>query len=158
MAKNVLFLCTGNSARSIVSEMLLTHLGNGDFIGHSAGSHPSGKPVQTGLDMLTDKGIDVSGARSKSWEEFSGEGAVKMDAIITVCDNAAGEVCPIWPGHPVTAHWPLPDPAHIEPESARREAFEGVYAATLERLKALMALDWSASPEELKANLRNIPK
>ena len=109
--RNVLFLCTGNSARSILAEALLNDLGNGAFRAYSAGSFPKGEVHPVSLEVLRGMGLPTEGLRSKSWDEFAGPGAPQMDYILTVCDQAAGEVCPIWPGHPISAHWGLPDPA-----------------------------------------------
>ena len=108
---NVLFLCTGNSARSIMAEAILNREGRGNFRGFSVGSQPKGKPHPYTLDLLRKLNFDVSGLRSKSWNEFSGPGAMPLDFVFTVCDNAAGESCPFWPGQPMTAHWGVPDPA-----------------------------------------------
>ena len=108
---NVLFLCTGNSARSVLAESLLNHHGRGKFRAYSAGSHPAGKVNPIALNLLRKTNYDVSGLRSKSWDEFAAPGAPKLDFVFTVCDDAANEVCPIWPGQPMTAHWGLPDPA-----------------------------------------------
>lgn len=125
---NVLFLCTGNSARSILAEAILNFMGKPRFTAYSAGSHPSGAVRPEALQRLDEAGISTQGLRSKSWDEFSQPGAPAMDFIFTVCDNAAKEVCPIWPGHPMTAHWGVPDPAALqgtaqEVERAYREAF-----------------------------------
>ena len=125
---NVLFLCTGNSARSIMAEAILNHRSNGNFTAYSAGSHPSGTPRPEALAQLQSAGISIEGLRSKSWDEFAATGAPHLDFIFTVCDNAANEVCPYWPGHPMTAHWGIPDPAAVKgtPEEiarAFREAF-----------------------------------
>lgn len=160
---NVLFLCTGNSARSILSEALLNDLGHDQgearWRGYSAGSHPSGQPHPDGLAHLTSKGHNVSAYRSKSWDEFSQIGAPKMDIIITVCDNAASEVCPVWPGHPLSAHWPAPDPAHIEPLAARQSAFAHVYKLCSARIEALLALNLSGmKSDEIKRALNQIGK
>jgi arsenate reductase (thioredoxin) len=125
---NVLFLCTGNSARSILAEAILNHKGKGNFTAYSAGSHPSGKPRPEALKQLESAGIPIDGLRSKSWDEFATPGAPHMDFVFTVCDNAANEVCPFWPGQPMTAHWGIPDPAAVkgtpeEIDHAFRDAF-----------------------------------
>lgn len=138
---HVLFLCTHNSARSILAEALLNHLGRGRFVAHSAGSQPrpNQQPNPLGLEVLREVGIPTEGLRSKSWEVFAAPGAPVMDLIITVCDNAAGEVCPIWPGHPATAHWGYPDPsAGDAPDAVKREAFRAVRDALTRRLQALV--------------------
>ena len=125
---NVLFLCTGNSARSILAEAILNRRGKGRFKAFSAGSHPKGAVHPLALALLERKGLSTEGLRSKAWDEFARPGAPKLNFVFTVCDNAAGEVCPIWPGQPMTAHWGQPDPAAVEgtdldKTSAFREAF-----------------------------------
>ena len=135
---NILILCTGNSARSIIGEALVS--AQDGFTGFSAGSTPQGEPHPMALNILHEKGHDVSGFRSKSWDEFGRDDAPNMDVIITVCDNAAGEACPYWPGHPVVAHWGLPDPAAVEEMNFQRAAFETTYEELKKRVDALAAL------------------
>lgn len=138
---NVLFICTGNSARSIMGEVLLNELGAGRFRGHSAGSHPEGDVHPMAAELLRRQGHDVSGLRAKSWDEFAAAGAPAPDFVVTVCDRAAAEPCPIWPGQPVIAHWGLPDPAAVEgSEPERRRAFADAYRALRRRIEALVAL------------------
>jgi arsenate reductase len=137
---NVLFLCTGNSARSVMAEALLNVLGQGRFKAYSAGSFPSGK-VQPMAARLAEAFGYHEPLRSKSWDEFSAAGAPQMDFIITVCDNAAGEVCPIWPGQPVTAHWGVPDPVAVDgTEEARQRAFQSAWMMLRRRVELLLAL------------------
>ena len=137
---NVLVLCTGNSARSILGEALFNHLGQGRIRAYSAGSQPSGKVNPVALETLEKHGVPLPEARSKSWDEFAAPGAPASDYIFTVCASAAGETCPVWIGHPTTAHWGIPDPAHVEPMSARVEAFEVAYGQLQRRIKAFLAL------------------
>lgn len=138
---NVLFLCTGNSARSILAESLLNHLGRGRFRAYSAGSFPAGRVNPLALELLAQLKIDTAGARSKSWDEFAQAGAPEFDLIITVCDQAAGEVCPVWPGQPVTAHWGIPDPAAATGNEAQRmQAFRDAFRALEHRIRALLSL------------------
>jgi len=134
---HVLFLCTGNSARSILAEAILNHRGKPNFRAFSAGSHPTGRINPFALKQLEIAGLSVEGLRSKSWDEFAKPGAPQMNFVFTVCDNAAAEVCPVWPGQPVTAHWGVPDPAAVvgtaeQMERAFRDAF-----VTLDRRIAL---------------------
>lgn len=135
---NILILCTGNSARSIIGEALVSSITG--FKGYSAGSTPKGEAHPMAIRVLKDHGHDVSGLRSKSWDEFGDDKAPQMDVIITVCDNAAGETCPYWPGHPVVAHWGLPDPANIEEMNFQQAAFEDTYASLKSRIQKLAAL------------------
>ena len=140
---NVLFLCTHNSARSILAEALLNDMGQGRFKAYSAGSSPreNQQPNPLGLQVLQKAGVSVDGLRSKSWDEFAVPGAPHMDLIITVCDNAAGEVCPFWPGHPATAHWGYPDPSEGEaPDEAKLEAFRQTMHMIRRRLELLVNL------------------
>lgn len=137
----VLFLCTGNSARSIIAEALLGTLGKGRFEAFSAGSMPSGRVQPLAAEIATQLGYAQEKLRSKNWDEYAIDGAPAMDLVITVCDNAAGEVCPIWPGHPAVAHWGVPDPAAVEgSEDVRRHAFRAAYATLRKRVELLLAL------------------
>ena len=140
---NVLFLCTHNSARSILAEALLNAMGNGRFKAFSAGSSPrdNQQPNPLGLQVLKGAGISIEGLHSKSWDVFAEDGAPSMDLIITVCDNAAGEVCPVWPGHPATAHWSYPDPSEGEATDAQKlEAFRKTLLAIKRRLELFCSL------------------
>jgi arsenate reductase (thioredoxin) len=137
----VLFLCTGNSARSILAEAILNDLGHGAFHAHSAGSQPKGEVHPLALAQLRRAGLPVEGYRSKSWSEFADPGAPALDFIFTVCDNAANEVCPVWPGHPMTAHWGVPDPAAVEgSEEEKQRAFLTAYLQLQNRIKLFLAL------------------
>ena len=156
-AINVLELCTGNSARSILGEALFNHLGKGRVRAWSAGSQPSGQVNPVALETLNGHGVPLPEARSKSWSEFAVASAPQFDYIFTVCASAAGEICPIWPGHPTTAHWGIDDPAHVEPLEARRAAFERAYASLEKRIKGFLALDLAAlSPKDVAAAARMI--
>ena len=140
---NVLFLCTHNSARSILAEALLNSVGRGRFKAYSAGSSPRAnqQPNPMALRVLQEAGVDTTGLYSKSWDEFAKPHAPTMDLIVTVCDNAAGEVCPIWPGHPATAHWGYPDPSEVQgSEDVRYEAFRQPALAIKRRLDLLVSL------------------
>lgn len=137
---NVLVLCTGNSARSILGEVLFNTFGKGKFIAYSAGSKPVGRVNPHALALLQQQGHPIEGLRSKSWDEFTAPGAPEIDFIFTVCDNAAGEVCPLWLGHPATAHWGIPDPAHIEGEEARRAAFNKAAEQLARRIHLFLSL------------------
>lgn len=139
-ACNVLFLCTGNSARSVMAEALLNILGEGRFKAYSAGSFPTGAVQPIAAELAQAAGYRAA-LRSKSWDEFAVPGAPQMDAIITVCDNATGEVCPVWPGKPITAHWGVPDPAAVSGSyEERRQAFEAAWALLRQRVALLVAL------------------
>lgn len=153
---NVLFLCTGNSARSIMAESVLNHDGRGRFRAFSAGSDPKGKVHPMALDVLDGLGLPTENARSKSWDEFAVPGAPEIDFIFTVCDNAAGEVCPVWPGHPMTAHWGIDDPAAVEGEK-QRDAFLLALLYLRNRISLFTALPIEAIDHmALKSKLRAI--
>jgi arsenate reductase len=138
---NVLFLCTGNSARSILAEALMNRWGNGRFHAFSAGSNPTGRVNPIALALLQQVAIPIDQARSKSWDEFAAPDAPQMDFIFTVCDNAAGEACPYWPGHPLTAHWGIPDPASVEGTPAEKEqAFWSTFRVLEARIKLFACL------------------
>jgi protein-tyrosine-phosphatase len=157
---NVLFLCTGNSARSIMAECIMNREGSGKFRAYSAGSMPTGQVNPHALNLLRRLNYDVSGLRSKSWEEFSGPDAPKLDFVFTVCDNAANEVCPIWPGQPMTAHWSLPDPAAVEgTEAMRALAFDDTYRMLSQRISIFVNLPLaSLSKLSLQKHLDEIGK
>lgn len=142
-AYNALFLCTGNSARSILAEALLNREGAGRFRAFSAGSFPRGEVHPMALELLSDLHFPTEGLRSKSWDAFAAPGAPQMDFIFTVCDDAAGETCPIWPGHPMTAHWGIEDPAKIE-GPGQREAFERAFHYLRNRISLFLALPFDA--------------
>lgn len=155
---NILILCTANSARSILGEAILAKLGEGRVQAFSAGSTPRGTPNPDGIALLQAYGHDTSAFRSKSWDEFAGPDAPKMDIVITVCDNAAGETCPFWPGAPVQAHWGIEDPAgRGETDAERRAAFADTYRLLELRVRALMALPFEEmNPADLKTALNTI--
>ena len=137
----VLFLCTGNSARSILSEAILNEKGRGRFVAHSAGSHPSGRVNPFALDLLRRMGWRTDGLRSKSWDEFAAPGAPHLDFVFTVCDNAAGEICPVWLGHPMTAHWGIPDPAAVDGSDVdKTQAFRDAFRVLERRIDLFTAL------------------
>ncbi|WP_295431628.1 arsenate reductase ArsC [uncultured Thiodictyon sp.] len=157
VALNILVLCTGNSARSILGEALFNHLGAGRVRAWSAGSQPSGRVNPVALATLAAHGVPVPQPRSKSWDEFAAPDAPQFDLIITVCGSAAGETCPVWPGHPVTAHWGIDDPAHVEPLDARRAAFEVAYNELERRIRALLAESLEAmTPDDRRTAARRI--
>lgn len=152
--RNVLFLCTGNSARSIMAEVLLNALGRGRFRAYSAGSHPSGKVNPFAIETLRALGLPAEGLRSKPWEEFAARGAPPMDFILTVCDNAAGEACPVWPGKPATAHWGVEDPAAVEgTDEAKRAAFREAARVLRRRIERLVELPPDALDKESLAEI-----
>jgi arsenate reductase (thioredoxin) len=161
---NVLFLCTGNSARSILAEALLNHWSRDKFRSFSAGSFPKGRVHPMALEILTRLNLSTADLRSKSWDEFAAAGAPPLDFIITVCDNAAGEVCPIWPGKPMTAHWSIADPAAVEgDEAANRAAFLKALAELEARIKLfvnlpIQSLDRMALHEQLESIAGSAPE
>lgn len=138
---NVLFLCTHNSARSVIAEAILNRLGRGKFRAFSAGSAPSGQVHPIALDVLRKSNYVVDDVRSKSWDEFAGDGAPELDFVFTVCDNAANETCPVWPGQPMTAHWGLPDPSQVEgTEAEKRLAFADTHRMLYQRIGIFVSL------------------
>ncbi len=155
---NALFLCTGNSARSIMAEAILNHRGRGRFTAYSAGSKPSGQPRPEALRQLESAGMPTAGLRSKSWDEFAAPGAPKMDFVFTVCDNAAKEVCPYWPGQPMTAHWGIPDPAAVKGSAEEiARAFHEAFVILDRRIGLFLALPLGALEQlAMKRELDNI--
>ncbi|HEY0835788.1 MAG TPA: arsenate reductase ArsC [Azospirillum sp.] len=153
---NILVLCTGNSARSIIAEALFNHLGGDRVRAHSAGSCPAGQPHALALATLRAHGVPTDGLRSKSWGEFEGADAPRMDVVVTVCDSAAAEACPVWPGAPAKVHWGVPDPGGAEgDDQARRAAFEATYAVFRERIEGFLAgAPEAMSPAEAAARLK----
>jgi arsenate reductase len=138
---NVLFLCTGNSARSILAESLINHWGRGKFRGYSAGSHPKGEVNPIAIELLKNMRLPTEGLRSKDWGEFSVPGAPHLDFVFTVCDNAAAEVCPVWPGQPMTAHWGVRDPAAVEgADTLKWLAFRDAFKSLENRIKIFVSL------------------
>jgi arsenate reductase len=156
----VLFLCTGNSARSILAEAYLNARGEGRFRAHSAGSHPNGKVNPFALDLLAKHRIDTSGLRSKSWDEFAAPGAPRLDFVFTVCDNAAGETCPLWPGQPITAHWGVADPAAMQgSDEDKRKAFLKAFTELSTRINLMLALPMDKLDRQaLTGKLKDIGK
>ena len=154
----ILVLCTGNSARSILAEALLNQRGAGRFRAYSAGSHPTGRVNPFAIATLQRFGLPTEGLRSKSWNEFAGPGSPRLDFVFTVCDNAAGEVCPLWPGQPVTAHWGVPDPAAVEGTDERKlQAFEDTFRILERRVNRFVDLPLSSlDPSDLVRAVRSI--
>jgi arsenate reductase len=157
---NVLFLCTGNSARSILAEAILNQKGKPDFTAYSAGSHPTGRINPGALKMLETAKLPTDGLRSKSWDEFAKPGAPKMDFVFTVCDNAANEVCPVWPGQPVTAHWGVPDPAAVTGTQEQIErTFRDAFVILDRRIGLFLSLPFSSLDKlALNSELHRIGK
>ena len=155
---NALFLCTGNSARSQMAEALLNHLGKGRFRAYSAGSHPAATVQPLTAELIAGLGLPAGQLRTKSWDEFDVPGAPVMDFVITVCDSAAGEACPYWPGTPMTAHWGFPDPSHVEgDDEARRNAFAKTAQAISHRLRLFLSLPMDKLDQlSLQRELRSI--
>ena len=159
-AHNVLFLCTGNSARSILAEAYLNSAGRGRFVAHSAGSQPAGKVNRFALELLAKNRLSLEGLRSKSWDEFARPGAPRMSFVFTVCDNAAGEVCPLWPGQPITAHWGVEDPAAVQgTDDEKRRAFLKAFTQLAARINLFLNLPVDRIDRmALKAKLEEIGK
>jgi len=154
---NVLFLCTGNSARSILAEAILNREGRGRFKAFSAGSHPKGQVHPMALETLDEMGFETKGYRSKPWDEFAVEGAPRLDFVFTVCDNAAGETCPTWPGQPMTAHWGIEDPAAVVDDELQRRAFRDSFFALQRRIGLFLSLPLDSIDElSLRTKLREI--
>ena len=140
-AQHVLFLCTGNSARSIFAEVTMNAMANGRFIAYSAGSHPAGRVNPMTIDLLQKNRLPTAGLRSKNWDEFAQPGAPELDFVFTVCDDAAGETCPLWPGQPITAHWGVEDPAAVEgDDEAKRKAFLKAFTTLRRRIELFLSL------------------
>lgn len=160
MTYNVLFLCTGNSARSILAEAILNAEGRGKFRAFSAGSHPTGTVHPFAIELLEQRRYRTDGLRSKNWEEFAAPGAPELDFVFTVCDNAAGEVCPIWPGQPISAHWGVDDPAAVEgAEEEKRKAFLRAFTVLQRRISLLASLQLDQIDKlSLQSKLRDIGK
>ena len=157
---NVLFLCTGNSARSILAESLLNHLGKGRFLAYSAGSHPAGQVNPFALELLEKSHFPISGLRSKPWDEFGRPDSLQLDFVITVCDKAAGELCPVWPGQPMTAHWGIPDPAAVEgDDEKKRRAFFDAMNQLQRRISLFVSLPFATLDSmKLQQAVRDIGK
>ena len=155
---NILVLCTGNSARSIMAEALFNSMGHGRFHAYSAGSHPNGLVNPFALERVAAIGYDTTALRSKSWDEFAKNDAPKMDFVITVCDNAAGEVCPIWPGQPITAHWSFEDPAAVTGDDAtKRRAFDKIFHQIMNRVQLFVNLPLKTlDAQSIKREMDNI--
>ena len=158
--KNVLFVCTGNSARSIIAEGLMNHLAGNRFRAYSAGSHPKGEVHPLALEALKHFRLPNDGFRSKGWEEFARPDAPQLDFVFTVCDNAAGEMCPVWPGQPMTAHWGLPDPAAVEgSDEVKRKAFQDTVVGMKRRIELMLALPMaSLNRMAIQREVRDIGK
>ena len=158
MAYNVLFLCTGNSARSILAEAILNAEGNGKFRAFSAGSHPSGKVNPYAVDLLEQRHYPTASLRSKAWDEFALPGSPELDFVFTVCDNAAGEVCPVWPGQPISAHWGVEDPAAVEgTDDDKRKAFVKAFTVLQRRISLFASLPLDQIDKlSLQTKLRDI--